>query len=318
MNSLQRLLTYSAFLLSLTFACQSEPSAGTRTHWLEECDTDADCSMDSSCICEVCTRPCASDEECEGGTCSSLATTTGICGSAEEGRICLPDDAVRECAEPLAHDFNLGGASGCEPLDALACEDFEGALSESYQVGFDGAELELQGCLAAGGQGALSFSGSADAGFAHLQMNFTEEVGQGPLYLRLRAYVPSNQVLPALGRIAAFRAVQEYTEEQVSFHVAPERKIRVSAQGVHEDSEADAFPLDEWFCLQAEVEVGAPGSTSILIDGTEVLAVPELNTLPTAGPLSNLVLFGSVFEPSPEFEMVLDDVVVSMAPVGCD
>ncbi|MCA9524666.1 MAG: hypothetical protein KC549_00020, partial [Myxococcales bacterium] len=45
------------------------PTAGSETHWLAPCDTDAACGEDAACVCGLCTAPCAADDACarEGG-----------------------------------------------------------------------------------------------------------------------------------------------------------------------------------------------------------------------------------------------------------
>ena len=44
------------------------PSVGSETHWLSNCDTDADCGEINACVCGICTAPC------EGAVCGAGAT----------------------------------------------------------------------------------------------------------------------------------------------------------------------------------------------------------------------------------------------------
>jgi len=315
-----RFLLIASWLAALSCS-PTEPQTGTRTHWLQSCDSDTDCgSEDASCICNICTRPCDSDETCDGGSCSSLVSAIGLCGSSLEERICLPYELVEDCAEPLGSQNPLGEAAtvDCDQADALLCESFDSPMNPNYQIEKSDTSLAAQSCLVGQGSGALSFVGNADEGFGHVQMSLAESVESGPLHLRFRAYVPSQQELPGLARIFAFRTVPEYTSEQVGLHLGASRQLRLSTGAGHENSEDDAFPLDNWFCVEAELDVDVLGSAKISIDGKRALVAKDVPTLPASGPINIGVLYGSVFNPDPSFEMAIDDVVVARSTIGCD
>ncbi len=89
------LLAYAA----LSTSCQTaDPGAGSNTNWLRSCDTDAACGEKLSCLCGVCTAPCAgSCPDQPGAVCAGAdsAPVRAQCGSDLPGAVatsgmCLP------------------------------------------------------------------------------------------------------------------------------------------------------------------------------------------------------------------------------------
>lgn len=89
-------------------ACRStEPRTGSETNFLRLCDASCDAGL--SCVCGVCTRPCAARDECTplaAGALCEAATTA--CAAAEGEAFCdLPCLVTADCAA-------LGGAFRCQ------------------------------------------------------------------------------------------------------------------------------------------------------------------------------------------------------------
>lgn len=77
-------------------ACGSQVSGGntgSETHWLQSCDSDADCGV-YSCLCGVCSRSCDDNDECDGasGIESRCESTSQLsCSGETPVRICVND-----------------------------------------------------------------------------------------------------------------------------------------------------------------------------------------------------------------------------------
>ena len=100
-----RLILCASALLTCLTACQQDarPQGEAETHWLEQCDANADCG-DGLCVCGVCTVECGADDLCDGEArpaCANVQQLAQVCG--EPIAAC-----VRECtvdADCGAGDF---------------------------------------------------------------------------------------------------------------------------------------------------------------------------------------------------------------------
>lgn len=113
-----------------TLACQQDArrmnEGEAESHWLEQCQADADCGG-GLCVCGVCTEPCGADDRCEAAersTCAPVRQLAAVCGEAISA-------CMRECAEPAdcgAGDFDcrdgicVGAGVPADPCDAVDCE----------------------------------------------------------------------------------------------------------------------------------------------------------------------------------------------------
>lgn len=86
-------LGFGALLATLS-ACGSRLSGGntgSETHWLQSCDSDAECGI-YSCLCGVCSRSCDDGEECDGasdGASRCEATSELSCSGETPAQICV-------------------------------------------------------------------------------------------------------------------------------------------------------------------------------------------------------------------------------------
>ncbi|MGK0362556.1 MAG: hypothetical protein ACI9U2_004877, partial [Bradymonadia bacterium] len=83
-----------AIMVGLT-ACQQDakPQGEAETHWLDQCDVDADCG-DGLCVCGVCTEACGADDLCLDAArpaCANVQQLALVCGAPAP--VC-----VRACA----------------------------------------------------------------------------------------------------------------------------------------------------------------------------------------------------------------------------
>lgn len=135
-----------AFAVALVVCASCDSSAGGsggETHWLDDCNADADCGGNLTCRCGVCTRECRGDADCRSGsrtaTCFDSASpgivwrcggdvagaAPGIClnvcgGSAEcpAGEDCVGGRCVTEAREGGATGAPTAGEGGSAPPPA--------------------------------------------------------------------------------------------------------------------------------------------------------------------------------------------------------
>ena len=116
-------LPFSAVIASLLLilfvpACgeSSGPSTDSETHWMQTCQTDADCQGASSCLCNFCTTEC------------------GECGDVDADAVCLPAPSACELGSaPICVDECTDGAD-CG--DGFSCR--EGACIPEQLATYDG------------------------------------------------------------------------------------------------------------------------------------------------------------------------------------
>ncbi len=84
-------------------------------------------------------------------------------------------------------------------------------------------------------------------------------------------------------------------------------------------SERGIIPVGEWFCLLARIDISSTtGGAEVWIDGVSVLSTGDaVNSLPDGG--ISIMRFGILYSypESGDVELFVDDVVLSVAPVGC-
>lgn len=141
------LAALAACVLAAACATSTEPPGNGQSHWLEQCDENADCG-DLSCICGVCSILCANDDACPEDhelSCESAAalSTADDCeGDPAEIRMCVSaalapaDDAAVSDAEALDADIR----TDAELRDAEG--DAEGDAAEDDAAEDDASEPE--------------------------------------------------------------------------------------------------------------------------------------------------------------------------------
>ncbi len=168
-------------LLALGVSCDADPSktnAGTETHWLMECDSDAQCSI-GSCLCGLCTFSCEDEADCRqaprAAQCASPseATQASLCANDIE-RICLAAaGSGNEGSGGMAGRSGSGGtvavAAGAGGSDTTADQTGTGASAGTGGNAGSGGNHEVPstgGAAGSGGSGSLggtSGSGGSSA-----------------------------------------------------------------------------------------------------------------------------------------------------------
>jgi O-glycosyl hydrolase len=104
------------------FGCEPPapgPRGDSQTNWLRTCESDRDCG-ELSCLCGVCSAPCATDSECTstpGAAClpARHSGVIAVCAGQQPpvGGLCLPGCSDQACG---ANATCVAGA--CQPLSA--------------------------------------------------------------------------------------------------------------------------------------------------------------------------------------------------------
>lgn len=130
---------FAGLLGLLALGCKSDdgaaPEVGSNSNWLTACDAPVDCSAENipECACGVCTRPCTSDQDCEGiedARCAleASAAAQSACGASNGTGICLPRCEPGSCGEGQAC------ANGACVLAALPSTDVCNALPAATEA----------------------------------------------------------------------------------------------------------------------------------------------------------------------------------------
>lgn len=162
MSKIYRALLVAGVLPLLADCGRVSTPENSQTHWLKQCNNDADCDT-LSCICNYCVEPCNADGTCtsEGTTCIEAQSTqvaSTLCGGAPiEHNVCLancsdskPCGEAEACVEgscvpasvfpDAAPDSEWGqgsplmGATSSKQLDLLFVVDNSISMADKQQV----------------------------------------------------------------------------------------------------------------------------------------------------------------------------------------
>lgn len=107
-------------LLGAHVGCSPEAKTSGETHWLGDCDRDADCDLYQQCLCGVCSRACSGDADCGGPRAAQcfLTASSGLArrcsGLPPSGGICLAvcsSDSDCPKNEPCRRGACIAGSS---------------------------------------------------------------------------------------------------------------------------------------------------------------------------------------------------------------
>lgn len=321
--------------LGAAAGCSGPGASGTKTNWFETCDSSVQCGAQGSCICGMCTVPCAEGDECGGGACGSALATAAQCETflSTDARICLPNAQVAEQTDaagctvlPLVVGGTLGDSApaDCPYPGALLCESFDSVLPTVFSTWQEpGGSASLTDCSAFAGPGALHMT-SLDGGHSQLRMRLPEPRASGALYARFYLRVTGAAVLPEQSIVFEFWDREDTAEGgQTSILVTSDGRLAsFVAAGGHAlvASEMDPLARDQWYCIEvSDVIDDAAGSLTVSVDGAAVIESSNLDTLPD-NPIGLAVV-----EAQPQagssgtaLDVMVDELVVATEPIGCN
>lgn len=207
---------------------------------------------------------------------------------------------------------------------ALACSGFEsGGLAdwESQVVAGEGAGVEWSAARSHTGKGALrAFTTTADS-TAVVAQSFPA-VTAGTLYVRGYLFIPGDEETRTINLFFVGLEPNEvdgmpFTGVDLNVEDGPWQVF--SPQNFPDRVTGSvAVPRDRWFCVQIEMDVAERGAVRVFMDGAPAFEVTNFDTLPDGG----VQLFRAGVDWSSKqitpFEVFMDDLVLSTAPVACD
>ena len=103
-------MTFAA-LLVLASGCVIHPTGDSETHWAKlECQQDADCPGELSCLCNHCTLRCDATSQCGDLDPEAVCAPSGMAASCDEGRGASPNSGVCTMGCVIDEDCDGWGA----------------------------------------------------------------------------------------------------------------------------------------------------------------------------------------------------------------
>jgi hypothetical protein len=227
----------------------------------------------------------------------------------------------------VRENFLAGGGrlqDACAPdcsaryADALYFEDFEAtdhAVPE-VAVATNGALLEVTHEESKNGEHSLHAVQGGYQSEAEVRAALPSPTTSGQLYARAWVRVPEGAVTGTFKVLALNGGMAP----GLDFNLLPGGVLDIYSQittGFWR-SGRDAYPTNEWFCLEVAVDVSDTfGSVSLSVGGARAFSAPT-DTLPEGGVAQAVYgfAFGSVEQTGGE--VFIDDVVVDDKPIGCE
>jgi hypothetical protein len=209
-----------------------------------------------------------------------------------------------------------------ELAEAIACSGFEAedvAMGWTETTIIGTAAVERTTHEAHFGRGALRAESSGADSVGVVSREFAA-VRSGTLYLRAHLFVPAEVPTNTINVffIGSSPAPDPFTGIDINFAEGGVPQLFSPQIDPARQDGTGEIPRDAWFCLRAELVVDdTEGSIELFVDDESVLLASDVDTLPDDG----VHLFRAGVDWSSEqtepFEMFLDDVALSTAPIPC-
>ena len=205
----------------------------------------------------------------------------------------------------------------------LFCDGFDVPSLFPWSTSTSGlAEVRYSTARVYRGEGSLQaevFSGSARNTNAGVLIPGT--VSSGSLFGRAYVYLPSGQSFEYLQFFMFTEDRPPYGAVDLALTAGPNFEVQSRvASGVQETRESTTvLPTDRWLCLQMAIDVSpTSGSVQVFVDGTPLVALLDVPTLPAAGfeALAVGVNFASPGQAAAN--LFLDEVAFDLASIPCD
>ena len=107
----------------------------TRTNWLLDCSSDAQCGSDLSCECGICTVPCSADSRCTAIDADSVCETKLLCSSGEGVCVAAEGTTVSSGGGGSGGDGDATGDGDLDPSGGEAGTTSSGGESNTSSKG---------------------------------------------------------------------------------------------------------------------------------------------------------------------------------------
>lgn len=165
------------------------------------------------------------------------------------------------------------------------------------------------------GDAALHVASGSVGSAARVETPTAWTYSSGRLYMRAYVYLPSTSVFENV-------SVMEYNtmdhSERIGFHVRPDRRVFLRTDESMRLNPDRTLPADQWHCVEFFAEFGTSGQAAFWIDGELWAEEQGLDITPVGGVREARAGMTWVSSIQPPAELMVDEVVVDTARIGCD
>ena len=239
-----------------------------------------------------------------------------------------PPIAVRWTVRRRSDTGTDAGPSGSACDDALSgvlfCDGFEAPTLFPWQVAnVAGAEVARETDPVYRGDGSLGIElttpGSRNS---NVSTTFPSPVTSGQLFARAYVRIPSGASFDFLQFLSLTESQDPFGAVHVRLVSGPSLQVsaRVNDTVSTTRNSSAILPTDQWLCFQVSVDVSpAAGSVSVFVDGSPLVVMTSLPTVP-AGGYDSFVLGVNFSDPAqPPVQIFVDEAAVdTTASIPCD
>jgi hypothetical protein len=202
---------------------------------------------------------------------------------------------------------------------ALFCDGFEAPLNETYAYSIlDNGRAEATTTRAYRGSRALEVETLAINEFksARWGMFFPSMIASGDLYIRAYYWISAGtQITDHASILTTGYGVAPYPSAYV---LLTPGEITLQSDG-NSFTFTRGFPREQWTCLELHIAVDATnGQVDLNVDGIAAMTTPPTDTLAGQGYTGLDIGLHYATPAQAPVEMWIDELVVDVAPIGCN
>ncbi len=168
------------------------------------------------------------------------------------------------------------------------------------------------------GDGSLHAETTAGSGRANVIAYELGGRSTGELWARFYLYVPSPYAVTDINVMTIHEDAVPFGGVGVGIFRGDQPYIYFGTASRTAYAPVATITRDRWTCWQLHVEIGSRGAADLRIDGVEVAADTDIDTLPSAGFTSIVTGIGYSDPDQVPATVFVDELIIDDSPVGCD